>query len=139
MPGSTSGPAGPDGWGGAGLSPPPAGIGELEPLLTQLASKDTVLLHQIRERLALLTIQPAGQNRKHHVESRHVDHGGSLEHGVTVGCSGGVGGVMGHYGPPRSASRSCTEWLGLTLIHLRITVCLFPAASLTDLDQESES
>jgi hypothetical protein len=39
----------------------------------------------------------------------------------------------------RSASRSCSEWLGLTLIHLRITVCLFPAASLTDLDQESES
>jgi hypothetical protein len=37
-----------------------------------------------------------------------------------------------NFGPPRSASRSCTEWLGLTLIHLRITVCLFPAASLTD-------
>jgi hypothetical protein len=58
--------------------PPPVGIGELEPLLTQLASQDAVLLHQIRERLALLTIQPAGQDRKDHVESRHVDHGGSL-------------------------------------------------------------
>jgi hypothetical protein len=36
------------------------GVGELEALLTQLASKDAVLLHQICDRLSLLTIQPAG-------------------------------------------------------------------------------
>ena len=40
--------------------PTPLGIGELDPLLAQLASKDAVLLHQIRDRLSLLTIQPAG-------------------------------------------------------------------------------
>jgi hypothetical protein len=54
------------------------GIRELDPLLTQLASKDAVLLHQIRERLPLLAIQPAGEDGEHHVESRRVDHDGSL-------------------------------------------------------------
>ena len=37
-------------------------IGKLEPLATQLASKDPIFLHQIRDRLALLAIQPASQN-----------------------------------------------------------------------------
>jgi hypothetical protein len=37
----------------------PIGIGELQPLLTQLPSKDPILFHQIREGLPLLTIQPA--------------------------------------------------------------------------------
>ena len=54
------------------------GISKLDPLLTQLASKDAVLLHQIRDRLSLPTIQPAGKDGEHHVESRRVDHRGSL-------------------------------------------------------------
>jgi hypothetical protein len=40
--------------------PSPIGIGELQPLLTQLPSKDPILFHQISEGLPLLTIQPAG-------------------------------------------------------------------------------
>jgi hypothetical protein len=56
----------------------PVGISEPDPLLTQLASKDAVLLHQIRERLPLLAIQPAGEDGEQHVESRRVDHDGSL-------------------------------------------------------------
>jgi len=38
----------------------PIDIGKLDPLLTQLASKETGLFHQIRVRLSLLTVQPAG-------------------------------------------------------------------------------
>ena len=58
--------------------PSPIGIGELEPLPTQLPSKDPILFHQISEGLPLLTIQPAGDDGEHHLESRRVDHGGSL-------------------------------------------------------------
>jgi hypothetical protein len=65
----------------------PVGIRELEPLLTQLASQDAVLLHQIRERLPLLAIQPAGEDGEHQVESRRVDHGGSLQHEPRIGSS----------------------------------------------------
>jgi hypothetical protein len=43
----------------ADRQPPPVGVSELEALLTQLASKDAVLLHQIRERLPLPPIQPS--------------------------------------------------------------------------------
>jgi hypothetical protein len=46
----------------------PVGVSELEAPLTQLASKDAVLLHQIRDRLPLLAIQPAGEDGEHHVE-----------------------------------------------------------------------
>ena len=56
----------------------PVSVSELEAPLTQLASKDAVLLHQIRDGLSLLTIQPAGEDGEHHVESRRVDHRGSL-------------------------------------------------------------
>ena len=35
---------------------------KLKPVPRQLASKDPILFHQIRDRLALLTIQPAGQD-----------------------------------------------------------------------------
>ena len=37
-------------------------IGELEPLATQLASKDPIFLHQIRDRLAFLAIHPASHD-----------------------------------------------------------------------------
>ena len=39
--------------------PAPVGIGELEPLPTQLPSKDAILFHQIREGLPLLAISRA--------------------------------------------------------------------------------
>jgi hypothetical protein len=38
--------------------PPPVVISELEPLPTQLASKDPILFHQIRQRASLLAIHP---------------------------------------------------------------------------------
>jgi hypothetical protein len=38
----------------------PIAIGDLQPLLSQLPSKDPILFHQIGERVPLLTIQPAG-------------------------------------------------------------------------------
>jgi len=41
------------------------GITKLDPLLVQLASKDAVLLHQIRDRQSLLTIQLPGQDGEH--------------------------------------------------------------------------
>jgi hypothetical protein len=64
--------------------PPPVVISELEPLPTQLASKDPILFHQIRQRASLLAIQPTSQDREHDLESRRVDHGGSQYHGVTM-------------------------------------------------------
>ena len=40
----------------------PVGVSELEAPLTQLASKDAVLLHQIRDCLPFLALQPAGED-----------------------------------------------------------------------------
>jgi hypothetical protein len=37
-------------------------IGQLKPVPRQVAAKDPILFHQIRDRLALLAIQPAGQD-----------------------------------------------------------------------------
>jgi hypothetical protein len=59
-------------------------IGELETLSTQLASKDPIFLHQIRDRLAFLTIHPANHDSQHHLENGRVDHGRSLHHGPQV-------------------------------------------------------
>ena len=49
--------------------PPPIVIRQLEPLPTQLASKDPILFHQIRQGASLLAIQPTSQDREHHLES----------------------------------------------------------------------
>jgi hypothetical protein len=62
------------------LQASPVGVRELEAPLTQLASNDAVLFHQIRDRLPLLAIQPGGEDGEHHVESRRVDHRESLRH-----------------------------------------------------------
>ena len=61
-----------------GRQPPSIGIGELEPLSTQLAAKDPIFFHQIRHRLAFLAIHPASQGGQHHQERGRVDHGRSL-------------------------------------------------------------
>jgi hypothetical protein len=55
-------------------------IGELEPLSMQLASKDPIFLHQIRDRLAFQAIHPASHDSQHHPESGRVDHDRSLYH-----------------------------------------------------------
>jgi hypothetical protein len=49
-------------------------ISELEPLSTQLTSKDTILFNEVRQGTSLPAIQPASQNREHHLEGRRVDH-----------------------------------------------------------------
>ena len=54
----------------------PVGVSEREAPLTQLASKNAVLRHQIRDRLPLLAIPPAAEDGEHHVESRRVDQRG---------------------------------------------------------------
>ena len=64
--------------------PPSVGIGELEPLTTQLTPKDPILFHQIRNRLALLAIHPAGEDGEHHLEGGRADHGWSLPYGVKL-------------------------------------------------------
>jgi hypothetical protein len=64
--------------------PPPIVIHQLEPLPTQLASKDPILFNQIRQGASLLAIQPTSQHREHDLKSRCADHGGSLYHGVTM-------------------------------------------------------
>jgi hypothetical protein len=78
--------------------PPPVVISELEPLPTQLASKDPILFNQVGQGTSLLAIQPAGEDGEHHVESRRVDHRGSLQHAAKIGCSDRVGRVVGQYG-----------------------------------------
>jgi hypothetical protein len=69
----------------------PFAIGELALLPAQLTAEDAILLPQVRERLPFPTIQPPGQNREHHLESRRVDHDGSLSHGARSACLGSVG------------------------------------------------
>ena len=64
--------------------PPPVVISELEPVPTQLASKDPILFNQVGHGTSLLAIQPASHDRQHHLESRRVDHGGSLYHSVRM-------------------------------------------------------
>jgi hypothetical protein len=57
----------------------PASIvsGELELLPRQLEPNDPILVHQIRDRLAILAIRLAGQDGQHHLERGRVDHGWS--------------------------------------------------------------
>jgi hypothetical protein len=73
--------------------------GELEALLTQLASKDAV--PQVRDRPPLLAIQPADEPIEHHVKNRHADHCWSLQHEAAIAGSGRrpdriVGQTAGH-------------------------------------------
>jgi hypothetical protein len=55
--------------------PPSVVIGETQAPPTQLRAQDAILFHQVRERVPLLAIQPADQDREPYLESRHVDHG----------------------------------------------------------------
>jgi hypothetical protein len=55
-------------------------IGQAQASAAQLRSEDAILFHQVRQRLSLLTIQPADQDREPHLESRHVEHGANLYH-----------------------------------------------------------
>ena len=82
-------------------------IGEREPLPTQLASKDAILFHQIRDRLVLLAIQPAGQNDQHHLESGRVDHGWSLYHVAKLAARTGRS-IVGHF---YEAARQVTRFV----------------------------
>ena len=61
-----------------------------------------IFLHQIYDRLALLAllaIQPASQNGRHHLESGRVDHDWSLCPKRNR-CSDSIGRTVGHYGRP---------------------------------------
>ena len=77
----------------ANRQPSPVSIAEPKPLLTQLAAKDAVLLHQIRDRLPLVAIQPAGEDGEQDVEGRRVDHPGVYNYNRV----GDVGRVVGQY------------------------------------------
>ena len=70
-------------------------IGELEPLSTQLASKDPIFFHQIRHGLGLLAIQPASQDGEYYLESGRVEHDRSLYQPQVPTMS--VDPVMGYY------------------------------------------
>jgi Integrase core domain len=92
--------------------PPPIVIRQLEPLPTQLTSKDPILFYEIRQGASLLAIQPTSQDREHHLESRRVDHGGSLYHGVRMVHSHAVGRTVGHYAlNERHLRRVLAEWI----------------------------
>jgi len=78
------------------------GIGEVEPLSTQLAAKDPIFFHQIRHCLAFLAIHPASQDGQHHLERRRVEHGQSLYRAPQVSADPD----MGHYGVRRR--RDCS-------------------------------
>ena len=55
--------------------PPSVVIGEAQTPPTQLRAQDAILLHQVREHVPLVAIQPADQDREPYLESRQVDHG----------------------------------------------------------------
>jgi hypothetical protein len=62
-----------------------------------LASKDPILFNQVRQGTSLLPIQSASQDREHHLESRRVDHGGSLYQAARMLLFQRVGRAVGHY------------------------------------------
>ena len=99
----------------------PIVISQVQASATQLAAKHTILFHQIRDRLALLAIHPAGEDGEHHLEGGRVDHGRSLTHEVKLLCRVGRR-VVGHYGL-MNADRRADEgrpWA----IHVKLTVPL---------------
>ena len=67
--------------------PPSVVIGKTQPSPTQLRAQDTIFFHQVRDRVPLLMIQPAEQDREPYLERRHVHHGPSLYHGSKTGPS----------------------------------------------------
>jgi hypothetical protein len=54
--------------------PPSVVIGKAQPSPTQLRAQETIFFHQVRDRVPLLTVQPADQDREPYLERRHVDH-----------------------------------------------------------------
>ena len=54
--------------------PPPVVIGQAQAPPTQLPAQEAILFDQIRERLPLPALQPAGQDQQQHLEGRDVDH-----------------------------------------------------------------
>ena len=76
---------------------PPVVIGESETPPTQLPPQDPILLDQVRQHLALLLVQPAGDREQQHLEGRDVDHVRELTSPrFRMAHQGGRG--VGHYG-----------------------------------------
>jgi hypothetical protein len=53
-------------------------ITEAQSLLPELAPQEPVLFDQVRDRLPLPAVQPAGEHAQHHLQRRGVDHGVEL-------------------------------------------------------------
>src|SRR5947209_7478651 len=88
---------------------------------TQLRSQDAILFNQVRECLALLTIQPADQDCEPHLESRHVDHDASLCHETKNRLITAVDRLVGQFGlsQPRFAEqRGGRRWFCVGLANL---------------------
>jgi len=52
----------------------PVVIGQAQPPGPHLAPQEPVLFDQVRDRLLLPAIQPAGEHAQHHLQRRRVDH-----------------------------------------------------------------
>jgi hypothetical protein len=55
-------------------------VGEAQPMTTKLTPQQAVLFDQVRDGLALPSVEPAGQSTEHHLHRHDVDHKPSLYH-----------------------------------------------------------
>jgi hypothetical protein len=71
----------------SGGQPPAIVIRETQPRSTELTPQQAVLLNEVRDGLALLPIQPAGQCTQHDLQRSDVDHEAQLTSRVAAGMS----------------------------------------------------
>ena len=82
-------------------------VGETQSPGPKLAPQEPVLFNQVRDRLPLPAIQPAGQHAQHHLQRRGVDHEAEL---ISRAGLKAVGREVEHYGLLQSgASRTEDE------------------------------
>ena len=70
-------------------------VGETQSPGPKLAPQELVLFDQVRNRLPLPAVEPAGQHAQHHLQRRGVDHETDL---ISRGGLKAVGREMEHYG-----------------------------------------
>src|SRR5687767_6236445 len=70
-------------------------VGETQSAGPKLTPEEPVLFDQVRDRLPLSTVQPAGEHAQHHLKRRRIDHGAEITSQAKIKD---VGRELEHYG-----------------------------------------
>ena len=77
-------------------------VGETRSAGPKLTPQEPVLFDQVRDRLPLSAVQPAGEHAQHHLKRRGIDHGAELTSRASLKD---VGRELEHYAEPMRSRR----------------------------------